>query len=107
MDLEVAHSDGFMDSTHYSVELDLSCSNSFRNSLVLNWMQIWLKMHCASGWKLVFHEAKTSKDRTLMIVEFQDGNDAMIFKLSPEFSSCQGKNFPKNVHFFEIAHTFH
>lgn len=86
----------------YEVKLDLRAFKPSQAGLVMAWLEIWLKIHCRSGWNLVFHEALTSRDHTTATVEFEDGREAMYFKLSPEFMLYQGQHTPGPVRFISF-----
>lgn len=81
----------------FSVVLDMSAFKPTQAGLVMAWLEIWLKLHCRSGWRLIFHEALTSRDHNSARVEFEDGREAMYFKLSPEFMLYQGHYLPGNL----------
>ena len=83
----------------FEVVLDMSAFKPTHAGLVMAWLEIWLKLHCRSGWRLVFHEAQNSRDHNSARVEFEDGREAMYFKLSPEFMLYQGHYLPGNLKF--------
>lgn len=98
MDQERAHySVATLQSSPFEVVLDMSAFKPNQAGLVMAWLEIWLKLHCRSGWRLVFHEALTSRDHNSARVEFEDGREAMYFKLSPEFMLYQGQHLPGNL----------
>ena len=90
MDQEIACSDAVRTfKPTFSVDLDLSAFKPIQCQLITAWLEIWLKLHCHSPWTMVQHHALSSKDRSTVSLVFEDGSEAMLFKLSPEYLLCQ------------------
>lgn len=88
----------------FVINLDMSSFRPNQVSLLMAWLEIWLKIHCQSGWRLVFHEAVNGRDSNSARVEFEDGSEALLFKLSPEFLRCQGQSSPYFSRFISKLH---
>lgn len=50
-----------------------------RHVLIARWIEFWCQNHCTEGWHL-------SEDHSHIEVSFESEYDAVIFKLSPEYS---------------------
>jgi hypothetical protein len=70
------------------VVLEVSHLKSLTIDLLYSFIEIWLRGHCKKPWHLEQYEEREPLGRRPKIyirIEFQDLNEAMIFKLSPNF----------------------
>lgn len=62
----------------FRVKLDRNVAVT-RHVLIARWIEFWCQTHCSEEWSL-------REDDDIILISFESEYDAVIFKLSPEYS---------------------